>query len=129
MIQFKILTGKKAGAAWVARRFPVQIGRSAGAQLRLEDEGIWDRHLELQFDDGSGLVLRTQGEALAMINGAPVREAVLRSGDIIDIGSAKLLFSMSETRQKALAVREVMCWLLVGAVLMSQVVLLYWLLR
>ena len=49
MVQLKILSGKKAGTAWVARRFPVRIGRSAGADLQLEESGVWDEHLQLDF--------------------------------------------------------------------------------
>ena len=47
MVQFKIVSGKMAGTEQVARRFPFRIGRSAEADLRLEDDGVWDDHLEL----------------------------------------------------------------------------------
>lgn len=129
MVQLNILSGKKAGAIFVARRFPVRIGRAATAELQLEGEGVWERHLELRFVSGRGLVLQTQGEALAAVNGQPVQETLLHSGDIIDVGSAKLQFWMAETRQRALALREAMAWILIGSVLLSQIALLYWLLN
>lgn len=129
MLQFKILSGKKAGVTWAARRFPVRIGRSPAADLQLEEEGVWDQHVVVQFVPAAGVVLATQGEALVTVNGEPVREAVLRSGDAINVGSARLQFWLAETRQNALGLREVMTWCLIGTVLLSEVGLLYWLLR
>ena len=81
MLQLRILSGKTAGTEWVARRFPVRIGRAVNADLRLEEAGIWDEHVVLSFDRGSGLILQTAPNALASINGEPVSNAVLHNGD------------------------------------------------
>ena len=89
MVQLKVLSGKKAGTAWVARRFPVRIGRSAAADLQLEEDGVWDQHLQLDFDPAEGIVLSAQPNALATVNGQPVQQTVLRNGDAIEIGSLK----------------------------------------
>ena len=83
MVQLKILSGKKAGTAWVARRFPVRIGRSAGADLQLEESGVWDEHLQLDFQHGEGIVLSAQPNALVTVNGQAVQQTVLRNGDAI----------------------------------------------
>jgi pSer/pThr/pTyr-binding forkhead associated (FHA) protein len=129
MVQLKILSGKKAGATWVARRFPVRIGRSAAADLCLEEDGVWEQHLLLQRKPAEGWVLTAQGEALASVNGLSVREAVLRNGDKIQIGAAELQFWLAEARQRALGLREALTWGAIGAVCLSQIALLYWLLR
>src|SRR5579871_6725983 len=100
MVQIKILSGKKAGSLWDARRFPVRIGRSANSDLQLEEPGVWDDHLILSLDPGEGFVLDTQPNALASINGHPAPRAILRNGDTIEIGSAKLQFWMSKPRQR-----------------------------
>ena len=55
MIQFSILSGKKAGTSWVARRFPVRIGRAAVSDLQIEEEGVWDQHLQVDFIPADGL--------------------------------------------------------------------------
>ncbi|MCF8881069.1 FHA domain-containing protein, partial [Hyphobacterium sp. SN044] len=81
MIQFKILSGKKAGTAWKARRFPVRIGRSPGADLVLQEEGVFEEHAVVQFAAGAGFTWQTRPEALASINGEPAREAILHNGD------------------------------------------------
>jgi pSer/pThr/pTyr-binding forkhead associated (FHA) protein len=129
MVQLKVLSGKKAGTAWVARRFPVRIGRSAAADLQLEESGVWDQHLQLDFKPAAGIVLSAQPDALAAVNGQPVQQAVLRNGDTIEIGSLKMQFWLSETRQAGLRVREGLTWAGIAAISLGQIGLIYWLLR
>ena len=128
MVQIKILTGKKAGSSWDARRFPVRIGRSTNSDLQLEEAGVWDDHLTLSLDPIEGFLLQTQPNALASINGHPAPHAVLRNGDTIEIGSVKLQFWMSELRQRGQTLREVFVWTLITAVCLAQIALAYWLL-
>ncbi len=129
MIQFNILSGKKAGAQSAARRFPFRIGRSAENELQLEDDGVWDRHLTLEFDRQKGFTLATAPNALATINGEPVQTTTLRNGDIITVGSAKLQFWLAAARQRSLRLREAFVWVLLVAVTTAQFVLIYWLIR
>ena len=129
MIQLKVLSGKKAGTAWVARRFPVRIGRSASASLQLEEDGVWDEHLHLDFSPAEGVVLSAQPDALASVNGQPVRQAVLRNGDAIEIGSLRMQFWLSETRQAGLRFREGLTWAAIAGISLGQVGLIYWLLH
>jgi hypothetical protein len=129
MVQFKILSGKKAGTVWVARRFPVRIGRSPGADLQLEESGVWDQHLQLDFNPAEGIVLSAQPNALAAVNGQAVHRTVLRNGDVIGIGLMKLQFWLAETRQTDLRFREGFTWAAIAAISLGQVGLIYWLLR
>jgi pSer/pThr/pTyr-binding forkhead associated (FHA) protein len=129
MIQLKVLSGKKAGAAWVARHFPVRIGRSADADLQVEEGGVWEQHLQLDFNPAEGIVLSTQPDALATVNGQAVHQTILRNGDTIDIGSLRLQFWLSETRQADLRLREGFTWAAIAAISLGQVGLIYWLLR
>lgn len=128
MVQFKILSGKKAGSLWEARHFPVRIGRSANANLQIEEAGVWEDHLRITVD-AEGFILETQGSALAGINGQPVQRAALRNGDVIEMGSVKLQFWLSEARQRGQGVREALVWSLVVLVCLAQIGLVYWLLR
>jgi hypothetical protein len=54
---------------------------------------------------------------------------VLRNGDSIDIGSLKLQFWLSDTRQFGLRFREGLTWAALGFISLGQVGLIYWLLR
>lgn len=128
MVQLKILSGKKAGSSWDARRFPVRIGRSAHSDLQLEEAGVWDDHLKLILDSAEGFLLETQENAIAGINGQPAQHAALRNGDTIEIGSVKLQFWLSEPRQRSQALREIFVWTMIVVVCLAQVALVYWLL-
>ena len=129
MVQLRILSGKKAGAAWVARRFPVRIGRSPQADCQLEEDGVWDQHLQIELHRGTGFHLKTRPEAPATVNGQPAHEVALRNGDLIQFGSAKVQFWLSENRQAGLGLREWLTWFGISAVSLGQVGLIYWLLR
>ena len=129
MVQLEVLSGKKAGTTWVARRFPVRIGRAAAADLQLDENGVWDEHLQLKFSPAEGIILSAHPNALATVNGQPVRQTVLRSGDAIGIGSLRLQFWLSETRQAGLRFREGLTWAGIAAISFGQIGLIYWLLR
>jgi pSer/pThr/pTyr-binding forkhead associated (FHA) protein len=128
MVQLKILSGTKAGTTWVARRFPVRIGRSASADLQLEEPGVWDQHLRLDFQPGTGFLLNAQPNALAAVNGQAVQQTLLRNGDTLELGSLKMQFWLSETRQSGLRLRETLTWIAIAAISLGQIALIYWLL-
>ena len=125
MVQLQILSGKQAGARWVARRFPVRIGRDNDSDLQLEQDGVWDQHCELTLDRAEGFVLSARLEALMAVNHQPVRSTRLRNGDIVELGSARLRFWLAEVPQRGLIWREAVVWLLVAIVSAAQIALLY----
>jgi predicted component of type VI protein secretion system len=129
MVQLQILSGKQAGTRWVARRFPVRIGRSAANDLQLEESGVWDEHLELSFDPAQGFLLNPRPNALVTVNRETAQTARLRNGDSIEIGPVQLRFWLAETRQRGLRIREWFVWTLVVAVSLGEVALVYWLLQ
>lgn len=129
MIQLNILCGKMAGTSWSTRRFPVHIGRSPDADLQIVESGVWDDHIEIDLKRAEGFILRTRPEASASINGEPANQAVLGNGDVIQIGSAKIQFWLSETRQRGLRAREWLTWAGIASICLGQVALIYWLLR
>jgi pSer/pThr/pTyr-binding forkhead associated (FHA) protein len=128
MVQFKILSGKKAGSSWETRHFPVCIGRSANSDLRLEEPAVWDEHLKISLESAGGFVAETHANALASVNGHPIQRAALRNGDVIEIGSVKLQFWLSEARQRGQTLREAFVWSVISLVCLGQIALVYWLL-
>ena len=127
MLQFKILSGKMAGTSWVARHFPVRIGRGASADLRSDEPGVWDDHLHVYFNPAEGLILKAEANALASVNGESVQQVLLRNGDHTQIGSLNLQFWLSDTRQGGLGFREVLTWVAIGLISLGQVAIIYWL--
>jgi pSer/pThr/pTyr-binding forkhead associated (FHA) protein len=128
MVQLNVLSGKMAGTSRVTRHFPVRIGRSPSSDLRLEEDGIWEEHLLLALDR-QGFSMKVQSDALASVNGQALREAYLRNGDTIELGSVRLQFWLSRVRQGNLRFAEGLAWISIVAVVAGQVGLLYWLLR
>ena len=128
MFQFRVLTGKQAGAIHVARRFPVRVGRSAQCDVRFEEPGVWDQHFQIMLSPAAGFVLETQPDALVTANGQPAQRTALRNGDIIEIGELKVQFWVGETQQRGLRASECIVLTTVAAVVAAQVALVYWLL-
>jgi len=129
ILQLSILSGKKAGATWVARRFPVRIGRAPSNDLQFDEEGVWNEHLTLEFDPAEGFLLQAHSHALVSVNGELVGRSFLRNGDVLELGALKLQFWLAETPQRGLRLREGLTWAGIVAVCLGQVVLIYWLLK
>ena len=129
MIQLNILSGKKAGTQTVARHFPFRIGRAAGSNLQLDDDGVWNQHLVLEFQKQEGFKLATASNTLATVNNEPVQSKILRNGDTITIGSVKIQFWLATARQRGLRLREGFVWALLVSVTLGQFALIYWLIR
>ena len=94
----------------------------------MEEAGVWDEHARVELRPEEGFRLSAAGEALASVNGERVQEVLLRNGDVVELGSLKLQFWLSEARQPRWSVREGLGWLVVGGVLLLELVLLYGLL-
>jgi pSer/pThr/pTyr-binding forkhead associated (FHA) protein len=129
MVQLNILTGKMAGTVWSSRRFPVRIGRAAKDDLQLQEDGVWENHIELKQSRAEGFLLQSRPDAPASINSEPAKDAVLRNGDVIQVGSVKLQFWLAPTRQRGLRAREWFVWFGITVVCLGQVALIYLLLR
>jgi pSer/pThr/pTyr-binding forkhead associated (FHA) protein len=129
MVQLKILSGKKAGTTFVARRFPVRIGRAPKANLQLEEDGVWDQHLQLVFNPADGFRLNAEPNALVTVNGQRLEENLLHNGDTLGIGSVRLQFWLSETRQRGLRLREWLTWAAITIISLGQIAAIYFLLH
>ena len=103
MIELKALSGHTAGTKWSARRFPVHIGRSNKAEMRLEEPGVWDKHALIDLRPGDGFVLKAEPDALVSLNSQPTRESLLKNGDIIQLGAARVQFWLTPMKQRGLA--------------------------
>src|SRR5882672_5301051 len=114
MIQLQILTGKQAGTRWVARRFPVRVGRDPANDLRLEEDGVWGQHCELNFDSVEGILLAVQPNALLTVNQEPIPTSHrLRNGDSIELGSVRLRFWLGDPALRGSRIREGFVWTLI----------------
>ena len=129
MVQLKILSGKKAGTELVARHFPFCVGRSSACELCLDEPGVWEKHFQIELHSPDGFVLIAQPNTSVTIDGKSVQQTALRNGDTIEIGQAKILFGLSQMKQKSLALREWLTWMALVALCLVQIALIYQLLR
>ena len=83
----------------------------------------------MEFQKQEGFQLTTSANALVTVNGESVLNKILRNGDIITIGSARLQFWLAAARQRGLRPREIFVWALIVAVTAGQFTLIYWLLK
>ena len=125
MIQLKILSGKKAGTEMVARHFPFWVGRAAQCQLCLDEPGVWERHFQINLNPSDAFTLMAEPNTSVTIDGKNVQETNLRNGDILEVGSAKILFALSATTQKSLTLREALTWVGLAVLCLAQVSLIY----
>jgi len=128
MIQFQILSGSRSGSTNLIQHFPCSIGRATACNLRLEDAGVWDQHLQVELTP-DGFVLHLHSPALGTVNGQPFQQLLLRNGDQIEIGSVKLKFWLSEASQIRLRWREALTWVALAALAIGQGFLIYRLLQ
>ena len=129
MVQFRVLSGKQAGRTHDVQRLPFVVGRLPTAGLSLDEPGVWDQHLQVEFEPGKGVVASVQPQALAVLNGQPLQRSVLRNGDIIQMGAVKVQFWLSPTRQKSYRFWENAIWVGLAVLCATQILVIYQLLR
>lgn len=127
MIRLRILSGQKNGADLLVKDFPCTIGRARTDNLRLEDAGVWDKHLTVSYDPEQGFLLQHNPKAMAMLNQETFEKALLRAGDVIDFGAARLQFWLSEMEPRDLRNRERLTWALIALIALAQIALMIWL--
>lgn len=124
MLQFKAIAGNRDVTMWEVNTFPVNIGRAAGCEVRLEAPGVWDRHAAVGFDVEEGFILNGQEGAPTRVNGETVQQHRLRNGDIIEIGSVKLQCWLAEVKRRNQAWREKLVWIALALLTALQLVLI-----
>ena len=91
-IKLEIFSGPDAGRKRRFNGVRMVIGRIPGVDIRLKDQSVSRRHVELVQGDG-GVLLRDLGSGNGTkVNGAKVAEKTLEHGDEIHLGRTKIRF-------------------------------------
>lgn len=88
---FTIFEGADTGRQFVLADRPLTIGREPGRDVLLHDERVSRHHITLTPGDEPLLADENSSNG-TFINGAMVRRARLRPGDIIVVGNTKIIF-------------------------------------
>ena len=97
--------------------------------LRIEDDGVWDAHFQLNLDQQTGFHIAAQPGVLLAVNQNPVQSVRLRNSDVVTAGAVQISFRLSPTRQKSLRLREWSVWALLLAITAGQLALILAVLR
>lgn len=85
----------------------IVLGSSAECDVQLDEEGVNARHAEIRLQDG-GLLLRDFGSVTGtLLNGEPVTESVLASGDEIRIGTCRFMLQAPGLRPERVLTTDV----------------------
>ncbi len=96
MLHLAVNTGGQRGACWPIGEVALTIGRSAECEIRVVDPVISRRHCEVWQAGGQARVRDLGSSNATLVNGRPVREAILRLGDELAIGSTTFLVTERE---------------------------------
>ena len=83
----------------------VSIGTSEANEIQLEDKGVWERHCEIERVDGRLLLNDLTGQDSTFVNGIPVKQREVVSGDEIAIGNSAFLLSIEGRKSESSEVR------------------------
>ncbi len=101
---FFVISGPLAGQMFKLDEPCIELGRSATAQIRLDDDGVSRNHARVVAQDHDGaLVIEDAGSTNGtFVNGSKVQSKVLVDGDRIQIGATSLLkFSYQDSDEEA----------------------------
>lgn len=109
MSHFKL---KGTSGSVINQSFPfgesLVIGSGADCDVQLDEPGTADRHAEIQLADGGGLLLKDLGSATGtLLNGEPVSESPLASGDEIRIGTCRWMLQAPGLRPERILTHDV----------------------
>lgn len=102
---------------------PFLVGRR-GANLELEQPGVWDRHFIVDRSNDGRFVAIPQPEAVLTRAGRVLTETTpLRNGDVLEAGSARLQFRLRAARQRSLSALEILTWVGLCVLVVVQIAL------
>jgi len=110
MVELRQLGASSAGV-FAIKGLPFSVGRQ-GADLVLGEPGIWDLHLVIEKGNDQRFVVVPQPPATVVLAGKALAGATpLNNGDVLELGSIRLQFRISATKQRSLVASETMAWL------------------
>jgi len=86
----------------------IVLGSSASCDVQIDEVGVSAKHAEIRLIDGSSLQLKDLGsETGTLLNGEPVIETLLASGDEIRIGTCRWMLQAPGLRPERILTEDV----------------------
>jgi transcriptional regulator with GAF, ATPase, and Fis domain len=90
------VAGPLAGSTCALGTAPLILGRLPESGLQLRDLAVSRQHCVLTLDAGRCIIKDLDSRHGTFVNGVPIRERILISGDLINVGSSLFLFRDEE---------------------------------
>ena len=102
---------KGTSGSVINQSFPIGesivLGSSADCDVQLHEAGVAPRHAEIRLLDGKSLQLKDLGSTTGtLLNGVPVSEKLLGSGDEIRIGTCRWMLQAPGLRPERVLTAE-----------------------
>ena len=92
MASLFVIQGADQGKRFEFTIGPVALGRDDSNGVRLHDTEVSRRHAELRLEQGGYRILDLSSANGTFVNGQPVEQIALNSGDRVQLGQTVLLF-------------------------------------
>jgi len=96
MASITIRSGPESGFSLEIAQGEILIGRSADCEVTVSDKAVSGRHCAILNDEGRYRVRDLESTNGTRLNGGLIREARLKPGDVITVGSAELVLEGSD---------------------------------
>ena len=96
--ELEALTGPLKGNSIPLSEPEISIGREPSNQISLLDASVSRRHCLIRQEDGQFKIQDLQSRNSTFVNGVPVTERILDSGDEIKVGNSVLVFVLPDDR-------------------------------
>src|SRR6266852_449911 len=94
--ELEAVTGPLKGNSIPLSEAEISIGREPTNQVSLLDASVSRRHCLISWDSGEFKIQDLKSRNSTFVNGVPVTERVLASGDEIKIGNSLFVFVLPE---------------------------------
>ena len=104
MASFFVINGADENKRFDLTAAAVGIGREAGNAVRLHDTEVSRRHAEVRrLENGSFKLIDLGSSNGTFVNNHPVKEAMLKTGDHVQVGQSTLVFTAGVKGEERLA--------------------------
>jgi Nif-specific regulatory protein len=94
--ELEAVTGPLQGTSIPLEEEEVSIGREPSNRVSLVDAGVSRRHCIIRHDAGNFIIQDLNSRNSTFVNGVPVTERILASGDEIKVGGSLFVFVLPE---------------------------------
>lgn len=109
MASIIIVAGPNEGDYYPMGKRPMVVGRDEAAPVQIVDELVSRKHLQIRLDEKTGAyyALDMKSSNGVFVNGRKIEaETQLADGDLMELGKSKIMFTMSDFKDRESAMNH-----------------------